>query len=98
MANKNIFKAMIEYAKIILPKVSFSEELFRKELNKCIHWVEPDQVQKLYLWCFENFNEMYPDVLNEVFKGTAVHKYDKAELIPAFFTLFVLFFLDILKF
>ena len=58
---------MLEYAKIILPKVSYSEELFRKELSKCIHWIEPEQIQKLYLWCVENFNEMYPDILNEVF-------------------------------
>ncbi len=62
---------MMEYAKIILPKVSFSKELFRKELNKCIHWVEPDQIQELYIWCNENFREMYPDILDEAFAGLA---------------------------
>jgi hypothetical protein len=62
---------MLEYAKVILPKVSFSKELFRKELNKCIHWVEPDQIQELYTWCYENFKEMYPDVLAEAFDDIA---------------------------
>jgi len=62
---------MLEYAKIILPKVSFSKELFRKELNKCIHWVEPEQINELYKWCNENFNEMYPDVLTEAFADIA---------------------------
>ena len=62
---------MLEYAKIILPKVSFSKDLFRKELSKCINWVEPDQVLNLYAWCLENFNDKYPDVLAEAFGDIA---------------------------
>ncbi len=61
----------MEYAKIILPKVSFSKDLFRKELIKCIHWVEPEQHQELYRWCIENFNHLYPDVLAEAFADIA---------------------------
>jgi hypothetical protein len=62
---------MLEYAKIILPKVSFSKDLFNKELNKCIGWLETDQIQELYKWCNENFQEMYPDVLSKAFAGIA---------------------------
>jgi hypothetical protein len=62
---------MLEYAKVILPKVSFSKELFSKELNKCIGWLEENQVQELYTWCIENFKEVYPDVLSEAFAGIA---------------------------
>jgi hypothetical protein len=62
---------MLEYAKIILPKVSFSKDLFRKELNKCISWLEEDQVLELFKWCNENFKEMYPDVLSEAFAEIA---------------------------
>lgn len=58
---------MLDYAKIILPKVSFSKQLFRKELTKCLHWVEPDEVMELHDWCYENFKDKYPDVLEEVF-------------------------------
>ncbi len=61
----------MEYAKVILPKVSFSKDLFRKELNKCINWVEPDQRMELYRWCYENFNDLYPDVLAEAFADIA---------------------------
>jgi len=62
---------MLEYAKVILPKVSFSKDLFNKELNKCIRWVEEDQVRELFVWCNENFKEMYPDVLSKAFAGMA---------------------------
>jgi hypothetical protein len=62
---------MLDYAKIILPKVSFSKELFSKELNKCIRWVEKDQIHELYVWCYQNFNEMYPDILSKAFAGIA---------------------------
>ena len=62
---------MFEYAKVILPKVSFSKELFSKELSKCINWVESDQLQNLRNWCYENFKEMYPDVLADAFAGIA---------------------------
>lgn len=58
---------MLEYAKIILPKVSFSRELFRKELGKCIDWVEADQVKDLYIWCQAKFQKRYPKVLAEAF-------------------------------
>ena len=62
---------MLEYAKTILPKVSFSRELFRKELVKCIHWVEKTQIEELHAWCYENFNEMYPVILAEEFANIA---------------------------
>jgi len=62
---------MLEYAKVILPKVSFSRELFRKELAKCINWVGDSDIDKLKNWCFENFMEMYPDILAEAFSQKA---------------------------
>lgn len=63
---------MIEYAKVILPKVSFSRELFKKELIKCVKWVEdPEDLNDLREWCEENFGEMYPEILNEVFSTIA---------------------------
>lgn len=58
---------MLEYAKVILPKVSFSRELFRKELAKCINWVGEAEIGSLKAWCFENFMDMYPDILTKAF-------------------------------
>ena len=62
---------MLEYAKVILPKVSFSKDLFKKELNKCIGWLEEDKVHELFQWCNENFKEMYPDVISKASDGIA---------------------------
>jgi len=64
-------ETMFEYARVILPKVSFSRELFRKELVKCINWVGDSEVNSLREWCIENFMEMYPDILTEAFKMKA---------------------------
>ena len=62
---------MLEYAKIILPKVSFSKDLFRKELNKCIQWVEKEELPELYSWCHKNFGKTYPDVISKAFSNVA---------------------------
>jgi hypothetical protein len=58
---------MLEYAKVILPKVSFSRDLFRKELAKCISWVGESEIGNLKEWCYENFLEIYPDILTKAF-------------------------------
>jgi len=62
---------MLDYAKIILPKVSFSSQLFKKELLKCVQWVEANEVQELHDWCYKNFKDMYADILEEVFSSIA---------------------------
>lgn len=62
---------MLEYAKNILPKVSFSRVLFKKELHKCIAWLEEEQVIDLYHWCNKNFKEQYPKILSEAFSNVA---------------------------
>jgi hypothetical protein len=52
--------------------VSFSRELFHKELIKSVNWVEsPKDLNELRGWCDENFGEMYPEILNEVFSTVA---------------------------
>lgn len=62
---------MLEYAKTILPNVSFSKELFRKELFKCINWVNQDECEELKVWCYKKFGEMYPMILEEAFSNHA---------------------------
>lgn len=62
---------MLEYAKVILPKVSFSRDLFRKELVKCINWVSESEIETLKKWCLENFKEMYSDILTDAFSKKA---------------------------
>ncbi len=63
---------MNEYAKVILPKVCFSRELFRKELSKCVNWAQQgNELEELNQWCYENFGEMYPEILSEVLSQPA---------------------------
>lgn len=62
---------MMEYARVILPKVSFSRHLFRKELTKCINWVGESELNDLKVWCFENFMDIYPDILTKAFAKKA---------------------------
>ncbi len=62
---------MLEYAKVILPKVSFSRKLFRKELTKCINWVGKSEMNSLKEWCFDNFMDMYSDILIDAFAKKA---------------------------
>lgn len=63
---------MLEYAKVILPKICFSKDLFRKELTKCVNWVEePGELDELIRWCTAKFGKLYPEILNEVFSTHA---------------------------
>ena len=62
---------MIEYAKTILPKVSFSEELFRKELIKCIGWMNPRELEELKRWCYAKFYNAFPGIIDDAFRHIA---------------------------
>ena len=59
---------MLEYTKLILRKVSFSKELFGKELKKSIKWLKKDEILLLQAWCFMTFGDIYGDIIHESFK------------------------------
>lgn len=52
---------------IVLEKVSFNRDLFRKELYKTKKVLKEDELEKLKSWCSTSFVKLYPDILNEVF-------------------------------
>lgn len=58
---------MLEYSKTILAKVSFDKNLFEKELAKAIKLVG-SEVKALKQWCYEQFNNVYHQILNKHFK------------------------------
>ncbi len=60
---------MLEYSKTILQKVSFSKDLFRKELNKAIRFLKRDEIIMLQVWCMVSYNDKYGDIIREVFKS-----------------------------
>lgn len=46
-------RAMFEYTKVVLQKVSFNKDLFKKELEKAINRLLPYELKELYLWLQE---------------------------------------------
>lgn len=55
-------RAMFEYTKTVLEKVSFNVELFKIELEKAVNRLLPYEVKELYLWLTEftsNKPELY---------------------------------------
>jgi hypothetical protein len=59
---------MLKYTEIVLLKVSFNRDLFKKELMKALNWLKKDEIRILKTWCIINFGAIYLDVINEVFR------------------------------
>jgi len=55
-------RAMFEYTKTVLKKVSFSTELFTHELQKAITRLLPYEIDELRLWLI-NFTEKKPELV-----------------------------------
>jgi hypothetical protein len=60
-------KAMFEYTKQILTKVSFDRNLFRKELLKALRILKRDERRLLKAWCVTSF-AAYSDVIIDAFR------------------------------
>jgi len=60
---------MLRFCKIILEKVSFDKNLFRKELKKSTHLVSKKEQMALKIWCLTSFAN-YKDIILEVFENT----------------------------
>lgn len=62
---------MLEYSKMILQKVSFSPELFRKELFKSLTGLKNEEALMLQMWCLLTFKEQYKEIIEEAFSYLA---------------------------
>jgi hypothetical protein len=54
-------RAMFEYSKTVLKKVSFNSELFCKEVEKAISRLLPYEVEELMIW-LRKFTENKPEL------------------------------------
>ncbi len=54
-------RAMFEYTKVVLEKVSFNKELFKKEIEKAMNRLLPYEIKELYYWLRE-FTINKPDL------------------------------------
>lgn len=57
---------MLEFSKKILSKVSFDQQLFKKELAKSIGWLNKKEVIALKIWTLSTFVE-YKSITLKVF-------------------------------
>ena len=62
---------MLDYAKLILQKVSFNRALFEKELRKALRAVLPADLAAFRVWCYQQFSRLYRRVLNRAFRQAA---------------------------
>jgi hypothetical protein len=53
-----MIQSMLEYSKFILQKVSFDELLFKKEWEKALKLLLPEEVMQLIMWAKEQFYGM----------------------------------------
>mgnify|MGYP001793272786 CR=1 FL=1 len=58
---------MLEYAKTILVKVSFDKNIFEKELKKAIMSLLGEDLNQFRQWCYAQFYETHPQVLQRCF-------------------------------
>lgn len=63
---------MLEYTKMILQKVSFSPDLFKRELWKSKKWLVKDELVVLKAWAILTFGDIYLDIISDVFRTMKV--------------------------
>ena len=57
---------MLEFSKKILQKVSFDQNLFRKELQKSARWIGKNEIITSKVWALTSFSQ-YRNIILEVF-------------------------------
>jgi len=60
---------MLEFCKKVLEKVSFDQNLFKKELKKAIKWVKTEELEVLRRWCLIKFGSLYRSLIEDSFKN-----------------------------
>jgi hypothetical protein len=65
-------RAMLDYVKMILLKVSFNKALFEKELRKSLRMLLPAELPDFQAWCYQQFARIYRKILKRVFSELAV--------------------------
>ena len=55
-------RAMFEYTKAVLEKVSFNKELFKKELEKAVNRLLPYEIKELFYW-LKDFTSNKPELI-----------------------------------
>ena len=62
---------LLNYAKLILSKVSFDESLFRREIRKFLSELKGQECSLLRQWCVQEFGTVHGQLLQEEFQTVA---------------------------
>lgn len=54
---------MLDYQKTILEKVSFSKDLFKRELSKSYRWLSLNDFSNLIVWATNNFGKIHSEII-----------------------------------
>ncbi len=58
---------MLTYSKSILSKVSFNKYLLKKELNKTMAFLAPQEIYTLKSWCYKKYGNKHKCMLIKIF-------------------------------
>lgn len=58
---------MLEVQKKVLDGVSFSKDLFKKELIKSYAWLNQEELEEFKAWVLNEFINIHPEIIAEVF-------------------------------
>lgn len=56
---------MLEHQMKVLSSLSDNKELFIKELNKSMHWLNLNDKERLLEWIKQNYSRLYPNLENQ---------------------------------
>lgn len=59
---------ILEYSKLILSRVSYYPEIFKRELQKSIDSLDNEDNCILRIWCIKEFGKDYPEIQIESFQ------------------------------
>lgn len=60
---------MLELQKFVLQRVYDDARLFKRELIKSLKWLSSPDIEKLRQWVHNEFGNIHPDIIKEVFYG-----------------------------
>lgn len=62
---------MLELSKLVLQKVSFDRNLFKKELGKSLKWIKKDERNQLKNWVMSKYGNSFKKEITQVFSQVA---------------------------
>lgn len=57
---------MLEHQKLIIDKLSYDKNLFRKEINKSVQWLKVSDLYKLFDWLRQKYWSTHKEIIVNV--------------------------------